>query len=227
MKSMNHTIKNVLYLLAKRFIYKNSLTRRLVQCRYPYNLEVTQIKCLLDCINSTRNLNGNIIEIGVARGMTTVLLNQYLKETEDIRVYICIDTFESFTNDDIEYEITQRGKSKIDLIGFNYVDITTFRKSLEDNHLDNVVILKKDCKKIKDNDIGRVSVALLDVDLYLPVKKCLPILYKNLEPGGIIMVDDVKDDKIYDGAYQAYMEFCKSNGITPHYVGSKAGLLTK
>ena len=44
-------------------------------------------------------------------------------------------------------------------------------------------------------------------------------------PGGIIMVDDVKDNNMWDGAYQAFNEFVKSNSYKYRIVGNKCGII--
>ena len=75
--------------------------------------------------------------------------------------------------------------------------------------------------------LGPIKVAFLDVDLYLPTQKTLPKLYSALVPGGVIMVDDVLQGTDYDGAYQAYMEFCEAIGQAPEVIGNKCGAIRK
>jgi len=75
--------------------------------------------------------------------------------------------------------------------------------------------------------IGPLKLAFLDVDLYLPTKKTLIKVYDSLVDGGAILVDDVLANNKYDGAYQAYMEFCKEYNITPKVIGNKCGLIYK
>ena len=65
------------------------------------------------------------------------------------------------------------------------------------------------------------------MDLYLPTKNALNKVFKNLIKGGYILVDDVQDSRNYDGAFQAYMEFCSENNIKPQIVGNKCGLIKK
>jgi hypothetical protein len=69
--------------------------------------------------------------------------------------------------------------------------------------------------------------ALLDADLYLPTKRAIVTIYDALEPGGIMMVDDVTNGTVYDGAAAAYFEFCKSRNIQPRVLADKAGMLFK
>ena len=43
----------------------------------------------------------------------------------------------------------------------------------------------------------------------------------------LLIVDDVHDNRNYDGAFQAYMEFCSEKNIKPEIVGNKCGLIKK
>ena len=52
-------------------------------------------------------------------------------------------------------------------------------------------------------------------------------VFSLLEGGGIIIVDDVGENNIWDGAYQAYVEFCEELNISPEIVGNKSGIIQK
>tara|TARA_B100000575_G_scaffold126396_1_gene100800 strand:+ start:1671 stop:1919 length:249 start_codon:yes stop_codon:yes gene_type:complete len=72
-----------------------------------------------------------------------------------------------------------------------------------------------------------IRLVFLDVDLYLPTKKALTKVFALLEDDGVIIVDDVMDDNCWDGAYQAYIEFCNEQNITPEIIGKKSGIIRK
>lgn len=77
------------------------------------------------------------------------------------------------------------------------------------------------------NSIAPLKLCFLDVDLYLPTQKTLPKLYAATVSGGAILVDDVMDNHVYDGAYHAYMEFCQELGVEPKTIGNKCGVIYK
>ena len=54
-----------------------------------------------------------------------------------------------------------------------------------------------------------------------------PKLYSELISGGAILVDDLLNDNTYDGAYQAYMEFCNQQDIASEIFGNKCGVIRK
>ena len=194
---------------------------------YPYCIEPIQLTTLINEIERLRPVSGNIVEIGVARGMTTRFIAEHIKQQKMSAEleYFAIDTFESFTKTDLEYEVTQRGKSLADLRGFEYNNYEVWKKNFLEYPF--VKPIQADCATFDYTQITPVKLVFLDVDLYLPIKKTLPQLYKSLVSGGTIVVDDVLNNTTYDGAYQAYMEFCKELNIQPIVVGNRCGLIKK
>lgn len=169
-----------------------------------------------------------MVEVGVARGLTTVFLNTHLRRTGDRRRYLCVDTFEGFPQKDILHEMNNRGK-KYDSAykGFRYNDVHVFRKNMETLGFDNVKVLKRDADQLSQSDLGKISMALLDVDLYKPTLSALRIVFECLEPGGVIVVDDVMEDSLFDGAAQAYREFCGEASLSPVVLGRRSGIIKK
>lgn len=213
--------------IAKRIAYRSKALNWISRPTFGYNLKVAQIVALVDALDRTRHLGGSVIEIGVARGMTTVFLNRHMDETGDPRKYICVDTFSGFIPEDVAYEREQRGKEDPTLNGFAYNDARVFEDNMRALGLDRVVVIQKDCGALTLEELGPVSAALLDVDLYLPTKRAIGTIYDALIPGGILMVDDVAENTTYDGAAAAYYEFCAERGLKPHVIANKGGMLEK
>jgi O-methyltransferase len=212
---------------AKRIVYRSPIFNWVSRPRYSFGIDPIQLAFLVDAIDKTRHLAGNIVEVGVARGMTTVFLKTHMQRSGDARRYICADTFSGFVSEHIEYERNERGKTDSALNGFAYLDVDVFRRNMRRCGFDDVKIVQKDCAALTKDDVGDISVALLDVDLYLPTKRAIGTIYDALLPGGIMMVDDVKMGVPYDGAGAAYFEFCKAANIAPQLVGDKGGVLFK
>lgn len=209
---------------AKAFVFKHT---KFAAPSYRYNVEPIQLAFLINQIEQTKDKTGSVVEIGVARGMTTRFLCQHIvnqKLQESCTLY-AIDTFESFTKDDLEYEVKERGKLLFDLEAFNYNDFDVWRKNF--HQFPFLKVIKADCSLVDYEALGPIKLAFLDVDLYLPTKNVLPKLYNSLIDGGAIVVDDVLNNNTYDGAYQAYMEFCEDQKITPKIIGNKCGIIVK
>lgn len=209
---------------AKSFAFRHT---NLGVPRYSYMAEPVQLAALVTEIERLKGVEGNIVEIGVARGMTTRFLCEHIRnqEIEDTLTYYAIDTFESFTDEDLQYEVEKRGKPLFGLRAFEYNDFDVWKRNFTDFPF--VKAVKSDCSIVDYNAIAPIKVSFLDVDLYLPTKKTLPKLYDATVDGGAILVDDVKDNSIYDGAYQAYIEFCEELKVDPIFIGTKCGVIYK
>jgi hypothetical protein len=127
--------------------------------------------------------------------------------------------------DDTAHERTRRGKTTADLRGFGYNDVGAWRRNFR--AFDFITAHACDCKNFQFESIAPIAVAVLDVDLYLPTVRTLPGLYDALEPGGVIVVDDVAPHSRWDGAHEAYTEFCTAHGLPHERVGSKGAVLRR
>ena len=90
-----------------------------------------------------------------------------------------------------------------------------------------VKAVKTDISEYSISEGEIVDIVLADVDLYLPTKSILEKFYNKLTPGGLILVDDVMTNSRWDGAHQAYYDFCKDNGIEPSVLGRKCAVIEK
>lgn len=166
---------------------------------------------------------GNIVEIGVGGGSTSVLINYYLKQNAIKSQYVAIDTFFGFSEEDIQFEQNERGKAS-DHQFYQSNSRTWFQKTLRAHGFMNAQIIEDDCKQVDYSKIGPIAFCLFDVDLYLPTKVALPRIYEQMVPGGIILVDDCDPSHpLYDGAHQAYLEFCSEMSMTPEIVRARSG----
>ena len=113
---------------AKSFAFKYT---NLAVPTYRYNIEPIQLAALINEIERLKDLKGNIVEIGVARGLTTRLLCQHIvnqKLGATLTLY-AVDTFDSFTPEDLEYEVQKRGKLLPELKAFGYNDFDVWKKN--------------------------------------------------------------------------------------------------
>ena len=192
---------------------------------YLYNVEPIQLAKIISELIRLDSTEGNILEVGVARGMTTRFICEHLTNTKFEGIYYAIDTFESFTDSDLEYEVSNRKKDLAQLKGFQYNDVNVWKSHFRDFSFLKAV--KSDCGKLDYKEFKPIKLTFLDVDLYLPTLKTLKKIYNCTCEGGVILVDDCMDNTIYDGAFQAYMEFCAEKGIEPNIIGNKCGIIYK
>lgn len=213
--------------LIKFFLSMTSF-RKFVFPRWRYNFSASDLVFMCECLEEIRGVSGSVLEIGCEYGETTLFLNQYMVDRDIIRQYYCIDTFNGFTEDDINFEVEARHKFRENLLGFRNNSKKWFERTLLDAGHESVTVFQKDVSEFDFQLVSPVSFALLDVDLYKPIEVCLPRLYKALSLGGIIIVDDCDPtDPNYDGAYYAYIEFMASNQLPVCIVGRKLGIIRK
>jgi hypothetical protein len=200
---------------------------RLGKPKYIFNVEPIQLATFINEIERLKESDGCICEIGVARGVTTRFIAQHIKDQkiEKTNQFFAIDTFSSFMKKDLAYEVEERGKKLNELKGFSYNSFEVWKRNFSKFNFVNAI--QADCSKFDFSLISPIKVSFLDVDLYLPTKKALSKIYDATIEGGVIIVDDVKDGVTYDGAYQAYTEFCTENNIQPKFIGSKCGIIYK
>jgi predicted O-methyltransferase YrrM len=170
---------------------------------------------------------GVAVEVGCNQGWTSLFLLEAMAERGIRRDYICIDTFEGFTKDDVSFEYAERGKPEgmYDEC-FTVNDPEWLRGSLSRSGHQNVSVRKADATTFNYKSLGNIAFALIDVDLYRPVRKSLELILPNMAAGGVVVVDDCDpSDERWDGAHQAYLDFCREQKIEPRFLCNKLGLI--
>jgi hypothetical protein len=169
-----------------------------------------------------------VAEIGCANGSTTVFLNKYMDARRIEKDYYAVDTFSGFVAEDIGFEVSQRGKRGDLFTDFQINKKKWFDGTMHQNEITRVRSIQADVNAFDLTTLGRLSFALLDVDLYRPMKKSLHELYEMLSQDGILVVDDCDAGNIrWDGSDQAYKEFVKERDLPAHVVHGKLGLIRK
>jgi SAM-dependent methyltransferase len=194
---------------------------------YPYMFSPQQLIFMTECIKGIREIDGCFLEAGCAFGATTVFLNKFMQNEGIEKDYISIDTFSGFVKDQYEFEINHRNKRKRIQYSFSENKKAWYDYSVSRENISNVRSFSIDITKYDFLSIGPISFCLLDVDLYLPVKDVLPKIYAQMAPGGIIIVDDCKENCDWDGSYLAYQEFCHQKGFQEEIHYGKLGVIRK
>ena len=206
---------------------KTGLFDRSLFSLYRYMFSPNQLIFLTQCLSETRDAAGCYVEIGCAQGRTTAFLRKYMDENGIAKDYYAIDTFGGFVPEHVEYEVSRRSKDSVISQIFADNKRAWFDHALRISGVDAVQSVECDATTFDFDRIGPIAFALLDVDLYLPIKDILPKLYRNLSPGGIIVVDDCMPHELWDGALAAYEEFAAQTGIEPDIRHEKLGIIRR
>ena len=199
---------------------------RLGAPRYEYGLEPIQLMEIVGGLEKTikGRKGANIVEVGVSRGITTRFICEHLIRQNHDATFYCLDTFGSFTKQDIAYEVENRGKKRGDLNWFAYNDYAVWKKNFAPFAF--VKPIQCDASTFDFSTIAPIQFCLLDVDLYLPTKNVLRNIIPFMATDAVIVVDDVLDDTQWDGAYQAFIEFVNETKLKYRLVGNKCGIIS-
>ena len=213
--------------MAKRIAYRTPFLRTAMFPEYRYWVDPGELAAMIELIDATKGGDGALVEIGVARGDTSVFLLEHLRTTGDPRTLVLIDTFAGFTQESVAHEVASRKKRSTELSDYSYGNARIFNHSLARLGYTNYRIVESDCSKVDWTGIGPVGAVFLDVDLYLPTLHTLEAIWPLVVPGGGVVVDDCVEPAWCDGALQAYCEFIDRHDLPFLRVGGKGALLKK
>ncbi len=205
--------KGINYLLSKslqkeKIFVSNSLEylvrpRKINQNYFDY-IRLATLELVSNEINS-KNLEGNVAELGVYKGKFAKYINFYFKE----RTLYLFDTFEGFDPRDVAEE-----KNK----GFSHGS-QDFTNTSIPSVLDIMPFSEK-CVPVKGffpasakNIHGDFVFVSIDADLYDPIYEGLKFFYPKLVKGGYIFIHDFNNDN-YKGVRKAVEKFCAETNIS-------------
>jgi hypothetical protein len=208
---------NVVYKAFNNFIFSNDIK------------VIGKLLHRFDFFNKTKNIPGDIVEIGVFKGSGIASFSKFLE------IY-CPNSnkkvigFDIFKNNDQEILNKYDENEKINMnTVYSRVDETELTLQSVTKNLDNMNIHKKyiliegDVEEtlpefIKNNPGFRISLLYIDCDLDKPTYYSLKYLWDRVLPGGIIIFDEYE--------YHSFSEsvgvdrFLKENNITYNIIST-------
>jgi len=169
-----------------------------------------------------KNIKGSIVECGVHKGNHLLLFYHLMLCNEPTSFndkIIGFDTFEGFRN--INKNIDNKKIKKTDFSNTNFSLLKEIIKINQKNdlikHIPRVEIVKGNAYKtipkylIKNKSLI-IKLLYLDFDIYSPTLKALQNFYKLIPKGGIIVFDEIGNEK-WVGETIAYKKFFKQKSI--------------
>lgn len=162
---------------------------------------------IYEILIQTKLIKGDIIEFGIHRGNTSLLIKKILQIFKIKKKLYLFDHFKGlihYQKKDTEISKTLKGK----YVG-KKKDIQSFVKFFNFN---NIKIIDKDATTLTPNFFNKnqkFSLAYFDMDLYLPTIKALNAIDKNISKGGYIVFDE--GAKKFWSERIAIKEFLKEN----------------
>jgi O-methyltransferase len=180
-------------------------------------LQPERLYAYMDAIWQRRDLDGAIVEVGAWLGGTAALVYRMLRNTGHEKRYVCVDTFAGFVPEQFAQDVghgtsTQRSrdfaKNSRELVG----------RLMRHYGTEQVELVEGDIARVPDSALpDRVAVALVDVDLDVPVYEGLKRVQPRLVAGAIALVDDCGEGGDWQGARAGYKRFVDEHGLPERY----------
>jgi len=177
---------------------------------------------LLSIMEKTKNLEGDIIELGTYKGGTTVLLAKHLlKNNISKKIYTC-DTFSGFPYADrfsAENVLQSSGNSakKADL--FKDTSLEYVKTKFEKFEVSKKIIIVQGLfeSTLPTLTNHKFSLVMVDSDLYDSSKVAIEQIFPKMVKGGIMVFDDYDEenkDSPKWGQTKAVDDFVRINKLT-------------
>ena len=167
-------------------------------------------------INS--NIEGEIMECGIAKGETTICIAKKLKELNSKKIIYGVDAFDTFPFDDNDRPFEKRKllqKKYAKVSGTPWYSLEEVQENVDKNNLDNVKLVKGLVEDVLPSfSTKKFSFAMVDVDSYVATKQCLDFFKPHMSKGGIIFLDDYNNPS-WAGAKKAADEVLGREKIIP------------
>ena len=166
-----------------------------------------ETKLLLDELEKTLDLPGDVVEFGCYEGDTSILLADVLRDRPDKWLYL-YDSFEGLPAKTAEDNSADGWRFKS---GELKASPDTVRHKFKKYALPDPVIVKGWFNELGDSDLpSEISFALLDGDFYESIKASFKLVASRMTSGGIIVVHDYRNAEL-PGAGLAVNEFLEEN----------------
>jgi len=172
--------------------------------------EKEMLQTLIQCIEITKNIEGDYVEIGVLLGSSACMGLTYMQNADINRKSYFLDTYEGFNYNesekslDLHWNKTHKNGEAEDII-----------KQISNNlsHIKNKnfqLIKNNICNDNLPKDIKKIALANIDVDMLEAVESALEKVAPLIVRKGIIICEDATSIPGLIGAYYAMEKFLKT-----------------
>lgn len=190
------------YAIAKFFAWANSNYLKTYS-----TLDVRYFRWLY-LLEQTRNLEGDIVELGVGPGRFLAYCASWLKATGSPKRYYGYDTFRGFPSvSEKDKENLSPERLKRVRLGNYAFSKARIEKLIRRLGLRNVELIEGDFTQTLQEIRLKISFLYMDCDLYESYKTGLERLYERVVQGGVILFDEYECVKEWPGARRAVDEF--------------------
>lgn len=175
----------------------------------PQQVTKTETEILLELLEKSLNVDGDVVEFGCYRGDTSVLFKRLLEKNNSEKILWLYDSFEGLpakTREDASVAGDQ----------FKAGELLVTKREVIEKFKRFGLRLPKIKKGFFENlnpdeDVPeKISFAFLDGDLYTSIKTSLKLVENRMEKGGIIVVHDYNNPEL-PGSSRAVDEWLKAH----------------
>src|SRR5579885_3209404 len=153
------------------------------------------INILLELLDRTAELDGDIAECGVWRGRSLIAMGLYVTQKNLTKTIWGFDSFQGF--DDAVAQDIALGGEQVAVKRFHGFDDTSFslvnRKATVFGIRNMRIVPGYFKESLATCEARSFSFVHLDCDLYESYAECLAFFYPRMCPGGIILFDEYND----------------------------------
>lgn len=163
-----------------------------------------------DLYDKIENIEGDIVETGVAFGYSLIVFGILAKQEGKGRKIIGFDSFEQGFPEPSQFDKSKRNTKKGD---FSTSTLARVKKILSKVDIEEPILVKGFFEDTlpKYNFKNGIALLHIDADIYIGYKNSLDYLYDQVAKGGIIAFDEYNDEK-WPGATKAVNEFLEKTG---------------
>jgi SAM-dependent methyltransferase len=180
-------------------------------------LQPERLYVYLDEIAKRSEKPGDIVEIGCWLGGTSAIASRFAARIGKPRRYVAVDTFAGFVPAHYDHDV-RHGLPQRDRHIFDEARPELVRRLLHHWGAGDVELVEGDIVPLRADVLPeQLIVALIDVDLEIPVYHALQKLWPRLARDGIILIDDCPADTSWVGARIGYTRFAEEHNLPQSY----------
>ena len=127
-----------------------------------FDKNIAHLSFITNAIRSVK-VDGAVLEIGVGGGGTSIVINKFMDEESINRPFYAIDTFYGFTQEDVDFERKERGKTDR-YLGYRSNSKDWCTKTLIAHGIRNAHVIQADAKQLDYTKFAPVTFCFLDID---------------------------------------------------------------
>jgi O-methyltransferase len=156
----------------------------------------SNINIILDFLDRTRDVRGDVAECGVFKGASLAAIALYVRENRLAKRVFGLDSFRGF-DESVRKDIALRGAPDAEkrVGGFGVTSLVQVSRKLAGlGLLDSVTLIEGYFSETLDTIRATgFSFVHLDCDIYDSYRQTIAYFYPRMSPGGIILFDEYND----------------------------------